>query len=190
MFGDRLRELRKSNGLMQKELSESINVSASTIGMYERGFRHPDHETLVNIASYFGVSTDYLLGNHDQCSCTSRIAELRKEMNLSQEELSEMLGVSQQTISKYENGRNEPGSETLILMSKLFGVSIDYIIGNPNIIAGHECHDISRGVHGLLVNKGVINPGEVFTPTLEKYVLDLLDKAIDISKMNKWDSYC
>jgi transcriptional regulator with XRE-family HTH domain len=61
-----LRELRTQKGLTQAELSKTLQVSASSIGMYEQGRREPDNETLGKIASYFNVTTDYLLGRTDE----------------------------------------------------------------------------------------------------------------------------
>ena len=61
-----------------------------------------------------------------------RIAMLRKEMGMNQMELAKYLRLSQQTISKYENGKADPDKETLIRLSELFNVSTDYIIGNSD----------------------------------------------------------
>lgn len=61
MNGNKLRSLREKKGLLQKELGNDLNISASTIGMYEQGRREPDNETLKKIANYFEVSTDFLL---------------------------------------------------------------------------------------------------------------------------------
>ena len=61
-----LRELRTQKGLTQAELSKTLQVSASSIGMYEQGRREPDNETLGKIANYFNVTTDYLLGRTDE----------------------------------------------------------------------------------------------------------------------------
>ena|SRR5690625_3581538 len=62
LFGKRLKYLRINKSITQRELAEIINVSTSTIGMYENNAREPSFETLINIANYFGVSIDYLLG--------------------------------------------------------------------------------------------------------------------------------
>lgn len=62
-----------------------------------------------------------------------RIAELRKEKNYSQKYLAFKLGISQKTVSGYENGHNRPNIDILIKMSEIFGTSIDYIVGNSNI---------------------------------------------------------
>ena len=61
-FNNILKSLRISRGLTQDELSKELKISRSTIGMYEKGAREPDFETLELIADYFYVDTDYLLG--------------------------------------------------------------------------------------------------------------------------------
>src|SRR5690625_2675861 len=63
LFGHRLKYLRKRANLTQEEFGKILNVSASSIGMYERGSREPAYKLLIEIASYFEVSTDYLLGH-------------------------------------------------------------------------------------------------------------------------------
>jgi transcriptional regulator with XRE-family HTH domain len=62
MFGKRLKELRKRNNLSRRELAEVADLSTSSVNMYERGERSPTLETLDKLASFFNVSTDYLLG--------------------------------------------------------------------------------------------------------------------------------
>ena len=62
LFGSRLRQLRKEDNLTQKELAAKLGLAFSTISMYERGIREPDFETTEEIADYFNVSMDFLLG--------------------------------------------------------------------------------------------------------------------------------
>lgn len=62
MFGERLKLLRNERSMFQRNLAELLNVAPSTIGMYERGQRDPDTETIKFLAEYFNVSTDWLLG--------------------------------------------------------------------------------------------------------------------------------
>lgn len=61
-FGEVLAELRKDKKMSQRELGRIIHVSVGTISNYETGVHFPDVEKLVNMADYFGVTTDYLLG--------------------------------------------------------------------------------------------------------------------------------
>lgn len=58
-----------------------------------------------------------------------RIAEIRKEARLSQEAFGEALGVSRQAISKWESGVSIPDVEKLILLSKLYGTPVGWILG-------------------------------------------------------------
>lgn len=62
-FGTRLRELRISKGLGQKEVGVIIDVSDSSIRKYETGDRTPTPDAIKKLASYFGVTVDYLIGN-------------------------------------------------------------------------------------------------------------------------------
>ncbi len=58
-----------------------------------------------------------------------RIAERRKLLGLSQESFGEKMGISRQAISKWEADNSTPEVEKLITMSKLFGVSVDWLLG-------------------------------------------------------------
>ncbi len=60
-FGELLYQLRTERGYYQKELAAYLNVSIGTVSNYEKGIHYPDLNTLVKIADFFHVSTDYLL---------------------------------------------------------------------------------------------------------------------------------
>ena len=59
-----------------------------------------------------------------------KLKKLRKDRGLSQEQLADQLNVSRQAISKWELGESIPDTENLILLSKFYGVSIDYLLLN------------------------------------------------------------
>lgn len=61
-FPIRLRKLREREGINRKTLGECCGLSKNIVGMYEAGEKDPSLKTLVKIADYFNVSTDYLLG--------------------------------------------------------------------------------------------------------------------------------
>ncbi|WP_446897479.1 helix-turn-helix domain-containing protein [Clostridium sp. LBM24168] len=65
MFSVRLKELRLKKGLTQKELAEKLNMQNTAISKYELNERKPDIDTLNQLANFFNVSADYLLGNAD-----------------------------------------------------------------------------------------------------------------------------
>ena len=64
-----------------------------------------------------------------------RLRYLREYQELSQEEVSKRLNITQATYSRYESGVHLPGLEVLKSMSKLFNVSIDYLVENDCGIA-------------------------------------------------------
>lgn len=73
-FGIILKELRKSRGLTQTELGASIGLSKAVISKYENGMGYPNFDVLIQIADYFGVTTDYMLGVNQ--SKTINVSEL------------------------------------------------------------------------------------------------------------------
>ena len=58
---------------------------------------------------------------------------LRTYKGLSQQQLAEVIGTSQQSINKYENHNVEPDIDTLIAFADFFNTSVDYLIGNTDI---------------------------------------------------------
>ena len=57
-----------------------------------------------------------------------RLRELRLERNMSQKRLAMELSMTQNTISRYENGEREPGIKELIRIADYFNVSLDYLL--------------------------------------------------------------
>lgn len=57
-----------------------------------------------------------------------QIKKCRTEMNLSQEELAEKIYVTRQSISNWENGKTYPDIHSLLLLSSLFGISLDQLV--------------------------------------------------------------
>lgn len=64
-FGQRLKELRLSKRMTQEDLGKLMNVSKSSVSLYEKDERTPDQETLIKTANFYGVTLDYLLGRTD-----------------------------------------------------------------------------------------------------------------------------
>ena len=58
---------------------------------------------------------------------------LRTKKGLSQQQLADIIGTSQQSINKYENHNVEPDIDTLIAFADFFNTSVDYLIGNTDI---------------------------------------------------------
>lgn len=61
------------------------------------------------------------------------LKELRIKKSISQKQLADVIGVSQQSINKYENHMIEPDINTLIALADYFNTSVDYLIGHTDI---------------------------------------------------------
>lgn len=119
MLSKKIRELREKKGKTQEELSKVLNKTPSTIGMYEQGRRTPDKDTLIELAKYFNVSTDYLLGIDDLVYGTGvHIRDERKEQSLSTKDLATQADISENMLYQYESN-NRP------IEFSLFGKIVD-----------------------------------------------------------------
>ena len=114
-----------------KQLGKVIGVAESTISLYETGKREPDYKTLANIASYFSVSIDYLLGRESQEPLTihNRIKELRIQKNLDQKTLAAFLNTTVESVVDLEIGYKMPSKGELSALCNLFDCSSDYLFG-------------------------------------------------------------
>ena len=61
-FSIRLENLIEERNITQKQLSMELHIAPTTLNGYVNSYREPDFRTLIRIAHYFDVSTDYLLG--------------------------------------------------------------------------------------------------------------------------------
>ena len=60
---------------------------------------------------------------------SEKLLELRRREGLSQEQLADRLGVTRQSVSKWESGAAVPELSKLVALSDLFSVSVDYLVG-------------------------------------------------------------
>lgn len=77
------------------------------------------------------------------------ILKLRTKNGLSQDELAQKVFVTRQAVSRWENGDTVPNTETLKLLSKLFNVSINTLLGSPNDLICQCC--------GMPLDDGIIS---------------------------------
>lgn len=67
-LGERIKELRKKNGLTQVGLAEKLDVTKGTVSTWETNSRTPNFDTLEQLCDLFQVGMDYLLGRSDDAS--------------------------------------------------------------------------------------------------------------------------
>ena len=62
-----------------------------------------------------------------------RLFALRKECEYTQREVAQMLGISQPSYIRYENGTSQPNLQTLAKIADIFDVSVDYLLGREKL---------------------------------------------------------
>lgn len=78
LFANRLRRLRKQHNLSTRELAELVGTSNATISRYEKGNRDPDLLLAHRIASYFGVTLEYMCGDNISSKVKNKAPAIRQ----------------------------------------------------------------------------------------------------------------
>ena len=111
----------------------------------------------------------------------STIRELRKNKNLTQEELAEAINVTPQAISKWENNIGLPDISQIIPLATFFGVSTDIILGIAENNRNEEINEILNACNDRTLRKDEIESWLLIQDALKKYPsnLDLLQESIE-----------
>ncbi len=140
---NRIATERKRLDLTQEELAEKLNISQKSISKYETGARKPSFETLTEMAKLFNVSTDYLLGISDSRTGNSGLfadtpfprrtigSAIRLwigRTGFGDDEIAEMLGISEELLKSYYSGESMP-LDTLVKLSEICEISTDCLLG-------------------------------------------------------------
>lgn len=83
VFGTRVKDLREKEGLSMEQLATDLGVTKSRVNMWENNGTIPRGDVLVQLANYFNVSTDFLLGNDDNSEISksnSRLSSLQRNL--------------------------------------------------------------------------------------------------------------
>lgn len=98
---NRIKELRTENKITQADLAKVLKISDRAVGYYENGEREPDQDTLLQIANYFDVSVDYLLGVSDVRNSSSLQNEIDFHIGLSKSEESTLTDEEKDEIRNF-----------------------------------------------------------------------------------------
>ena len=102
---------------------------------------------------------------------SENLTELRKLHNMSQEDLAEKIGVSRQTLSKYETGESLPDIEKCRLLAEVFGVSIDDLISySRDNSMGLNVPPKGKYIFGMVK---VGDKGQIVIPAKARKVFDI-----------------
>lgn len=132
-----LRMLRESRKLSQERLATLTGLTARRIFSYEQEPTEPDIETLAQLADFFGVTIDFLVGRsaYEMASVQGsslrlekfgeRVKQFREEKDIERPELAKRVGVTSAYLGLIENGGKIPKLETCLKLLNALGMSAD-----------------------------------------------------------------
>ena len=148
---NRIKELRECGNISQEELATALDTTQQSISLYERGDREPKIETWQKLADFFKVSVPYLQGFDEHKS--NRLKELRNRNHLTLKELGQNVGMANNTLSQYENGKRNPNEKVWQQLADYFEVSVPYLKGE---IDTEYLGKIIKTIYLVACNKRVV----------------------------------
>ena len=137
----KLIELREDSSLKQKDIAALLNITQQTYSLWENGTKIIPLKHLNSLCNYYDVSMDYVLGlsNVRQYDIVNRVIdkknigiklkEFRKEKNITQEELANILNTTHSTISAYESGKTTLLTAFALQIVDKYKISLDWLCG-------------------------------------------------------------
>lgn len=141
MILNKLKEIRISNNIKQKEVAEILNISRSTYGCWENQYGIIPLTKLNTFCNYFKVSLDYVCGltnqnnpninyiDIDRKLVGQNLKYIRNKNNHSQRFIGEVLKMQHSHYSQYERGKYLITTPIIIEFAKFYDVSIDWLCG-------------------------------------------------------------
>ena len=108
---------------------------------------------------------------------------LREEKGISQQKLADMLNISQQAVFKYEKTASEPDISTLIKLADIFDVTVDFLIGNGEIVQK------SGALNAVMLTESEIDhvkQWRTFSENTKEEIDKLLFSEKDIAHIKLW----
>jgi len=139
---NRIKELRITKKLSQLDIAKVLGVSRSSYAMWETNNNIIPLKRLLELSNFYNVSLDYMLGfnnqnyeineNYNKDKSKERLKDFRKENNITQEKLANILKIDQPTWSIYESGKSLIGTPFLYTICKKYNISADYLLGKTD----------------------------------------------------------
>lgn len=137
----KLKDIREDNDISQEEMAKILDVNRSTYSLWELGINIIPLKKLCDFADYFNYSIDYVLGISNNRSSKnsikglnlqklgSNMKKIRIKHELSQENVANLLDVTQACITRYEKGIICISTSNLYKFSREFKISLNELCG-------------------------------------------------------------
>jgi transcriptional regulator with XRE-family HTH domain len=126
-----IQEARLSKGITQKELETMTGLSITAISRYEAGHTPPSFTAIVALSKALDIPLNKFAEwceNITTSKDISIIREARLSKGITQDELAEITGYTQNTISAYETGRAFPSMNAIMILSKALDIPLEKFV--------------------------------------------------------------
>lgn len=133
-IGERIKAVRKNNGLTQTQLGEMICSSHSFISRVENGFEKPSKRFIKLISIVLNVNYEWLMdgkdkfGNDEAFSLGEKMRAIRIKKGLTLNDVAEKMTVSEECVRKIENNLEKPTNMYIALFCYTVGVSKEKLL--------------------------------------------------------------
>ena len=141
----RLVEIREDLNHRQKDIADILGITQQSYSLWENGSKIIPLKHLNNLCNYYNLSMDYVIGlssikyynitnkEIDKILIGERLRKIRKDNNITQEELANILNTTHSTISAYESGKTTILTAFAYEICKRYNISMDYLCGRTLI---------------------------------------------------------
>ena len=141
----KLIEIREDLNLRQKDIADILGITQQSYSLWENGSKIIPLKHLNNLCNYYNLSMDYVIGlssikyynitnkEIDKILIGERLRKIRKDNNITQEELANILNTTHSTISAYESGKTTILTAFAYEICKRYNISMDYLCGRTLI---------------------------------------------------------
>ena len=145
MFDNNIKYCREELEMTQAELGYVFGVSDASVRAWESAKDPMPLVKLIKFCNLYDFSLDYVVGltrknisygkfETDKMKVGNKLKELRKMLNITQQQLADKCKISQTTYSGYETGNYLINTANLYYICKTYNISMDWIVGRTNNI--------------------------------------------------------
>ena len=141
----RLVEIREDLNHRQKDIADILGITQQSYSLWENGSKVIPLKHLNNLCNYYNLNMDYVIGlssikyynitnkEIDKILIGERLRKIRKDKNITQEELANILNTTHSTISAYASGKTTILTAFAYEICKRYNISMDYLCGRTLI---------------------------------------------------------
>lgn len=187
MIHEQIKKLRLEHNISRSDLAESLGISLSALGNYERGERVPDADLVVKFARYFNVTTDYLLGMSEHK--TAEYEAVSKTIPLSDEAIDFIKDCPAELFPALDDFMSDENTAWFISAFEVQIASLDPVAASK--VAEVLANQLEERGTSYAVPEAARLLAEKLTPAIQKTMLiDALNAVVESVKKRRSGACC